>query len=105
MVELDPLISQYSHLNKYDREADALHALKKIASLVKPLMRARNWKVGLLAEFYPKENNLLGKKSLYHVQYILTAPGVNFNKGMKICLRLRYAGDKNQFLPMEQGEA
>lgn len=28
--------------------------------------------------------------------------GINQNKGEKICLRLRYPGDKNQFLPMEQ---
>ncbi|PBP21000.1 zinc ion binding protein [Diplocarpon rosae] len=87
MAEHDALILQYSHLNKYDREKDALFALKKIASLVKPIMRARGWKVGTLAEFYPEQQNLLG---------------INLNRGQKICLRLRYPGDKNQFLPMEQ---
>lgn len=59
--EIDPLVGQYSHLRDYPREKDALHALKKIASLVKPIMRARNWHVGTLAEFWPdKEPNLLG---------------------------------------------
>ncbi|CAL3972402.1 unnamed protein product [Diplocarpon coronariae] len=87
MAEHDALILQYSHLNKYDREKDALLALKKIASLVKPIMRARDWKVGTLAEFYPEQQNLLG---------------INVNRGQKICLRLRYPGDKNQFLPTEQ---
>lgn len=28
--------------------------------------------------------------------------GVNWNRGQKICLRLRYPGDANQFLPLEQ---
>jgi hypothetical protein len=61
MVERDALIGQYSHLNKIPREKEALHSLKKIASLVKPIMRARNWTVGTLAEFYPDQQNLLGK--------------------------------------------
>lgn len=58
--EHDALIFEYSHLQKLPREKEALHALKKIASLVKPIMRARNWKVGTLAEFYPEQQNLLG---------------------------------------------
>ena len=62
MPEHDALISQYSHLAQFEREKDALHALKKIASLVKPLMRARNWTVGTLAEFYPDQHNLLGAR-------------------------------------------
>ncbi|KAL3425344.1 zinc metallopeptidase [Phlyctema vagabunda] len=87
MPEQDPLILQYSHLKGYPRENEALHTLKKIASLVKPIMRARNWKVGTLAEFWPDQQNLLG---------------INQNRGQKICLRLRYPTDKNQFLPLEQ---
>lgn len=87
MPELDALISEYSHLKQFPREKEALHALKKIASLVKPIMRARGWTVGTLAEFYPDSHNLLG---------------INQNRGQKICLRLRYPGDKNQFLPLEQ---
>lgn len=62
MAEHDALILGYSHLNKFPREKEALHALKKIASLVKPIMRARNWKVGTLAEFWPDQQNLLGTR-------------------------------------------
>jgi DNA-dependent metalloprotease WSS1 len=66
MRELDPLISEYAHEKQHPREADALLALRKIASLVKPIMRARNWRVGTLAEFYPKEPNLLGNYFALH---------------------------------------
>jgi hypothetical protein len=61
MAEHDALVISYSHLKNFPREKDALHTLKKIASLVKPIMRARGWKVGELAEFYPDQQNLLGK--------------------------------------------
>ncbi|KAI1309789.1 WLM-domain-containing protein [Xylaria venustula] len=87
MPEVDPLILSYSHLADFPRAADALHTLKKVASLVKPLMRARGWKVGQLTEFYPSQPNLLG---------------LNVDRGQRICLRLRYPGDRNQFLPIEQ---
>lgn len=60
--------------------------LKKVASVVKPIMRNRNWRVGTLTEFFPTEQNLLG---------------LNINRGQRICLRLRYAGDRTQFLPLE----
>jgi hypothetical protein len=60
MVELNALVLNYSHLKSFPREKEALHSLKKIASLVKPIMRARNWNVGTLAEFYPDQHNLLG---------------------------------------------
>ncbi|KAH7321319.1 WLM domain-containing protein [Stachybotrys elegans] len=86
MVEHDPLVFSYVHLAQFPRADDALRMLKKIASLVKPIMRARNWRVGELAEFYPDQPNLLG---------------LNVNRGHKICLRLRYPGDRTLFLPME----
>ena len=60
MPELDPLVLRYSHLRDQPREKDALHMLRKVASLVKPLMRQRGWKVGELGEFLPREQNLLG---------------------------------------------
>ncbi|KAI0877731.1 WLM-domain-containing protein [Hypoxylon argillaceum] len=87
MPEVDPLIFSFSHLADFPRAAEALHTLKKVASLVKPLMRARGWRVGQLTEFYPSQQNLLG---------------LNVDRGQKICLRLRYPGDRNQFLPIEQ---
>ncbi|KAI8626712.1 WLM-domain-containing protein [Xylariaceae sp. FL1651] len=86
MPEIDPLILSYSHLANLPRAAEALHTLKRVASLVKPLMRARGWKVQQLTEFLPNEPNLLG---------------LNAGSGQRICLRLRYHGDSNQFLPLE----
>ncbi|KAL9629364.1 MAG: hypothetical protein Q9164_006913 [Protoblastenia rupestris] len=85
--EHDPAIATYQHEKSRPREAEALHMLRKIASLVKPIMRQRGWKVGVLTEFYPQERNLLG---------------LNFNGGDRICLRLRHAADERQFLPLEQ---
>ncbi|KAL7945155.1 WLM domain-containing protein [Trichoderma barbatum] len=86
MPEHDPLVLTYSHLAQFRRADEALNILKKVASLVKPIMRNRGWKVGELVEFYPNQQNLLG---------------LNVNRGMRICLRLRYPQDQNQFLPTE----
>lgn len=58
--ELDALVLSYTHLKNLPRQDDALRTLKKIASLVKPIMRARGWKVSELSEFYPEQQNLLG---------------------------------------------
>ncbi|KAL8762064.1 MAG: hypothetical protein Q9184_001872 [Pyrenodesmia sp. 2 TL-2023] len=87
MFEHDSLVFEYQHEKSRPREAEALQILRKIASLVKPIMRQRGWRVGILTEFYPPEQNLLG---------------LNWNRGQKICLRLRYPGDERQFLPLEQ---
>lgn len=87
MLELDPLITEYQHEKFRPREAEALQTLRKVASLVKPIMRQRGWKVGILTEFWPPEKNLLG---------------LNWNHGQKICLRLRYPYDERQFLPLEE---
>ncbi len=87
MPETDLVISEYEHEKFRPREAEALKTLRKVASLVKPIMRQRGWRVGVLTEFWPPEQNLLG---------------LNWNKGQKICLRLRYPSDERQFLPLEQ---
>lgn len=58
--EFDALVLSYTHLRNLPRQDDALRTLKKIASLVKPIMRARGWKVSELSEFYPDQHNLLG---------------------------------------------
>lgn len=68
MPEHDALVFSYSHLRNFPREKEALHTLKKIASLVKPVMRARGWKVPELAEFYPDQHNLLGPLRAHHVR-------------------------------------
>lgn len=58
--EYDAQVLSYRHLTGLPRADEALHSLKKIASLVKPIMRARGWKVTELCEFYPSQQNLLG---------------------------------------------
>ena len=87
MIEQDPLIGEYSHENHRPRESEALLMLRKVASIVKPVMRQRGWRVGVLSEFFPEDKTLLG---------------LNVNRGAKILLRLRHAGDERQFLPIEQ---
>ena len=87
VFEIDPCVSEYQHEKHRYREAEALQTLRKVASLVKPIMRQRGWKVGVLTEFFPQETNLLG---------------LNVNAGQRICLRLRHAGDERQFIPLEQ---
>ncbi|KAK4152441.1 WLM domain-containing protein [Chaetomidium leptoderma] len=85
--EVDPAILSFTHLKQYPRQDEALHFLKRIASLVKPLMRARGWKVKSLSEMHPDQANLLG---------------LNVNKGEQILLRLREPFDRTQFLPFEK---
>jgi len=87
MPEMDALIRGYRHLHDLPRANEALETLKKVASLVKPIMRARNWKILELTEFFPNESNLLG---------------LNVNRGQSVCLRLRYHNDRTAFLPFEE---
>ncbi len=63
-MEHDALVFSYSHLRDFPREKEALHILRRVASLVKPIMRARLWRVGELAEFFPDQANLLGEEPL-----------------------------------------
>lgn len=84
--EMDSLITQYQHDTSRPRADEALHTLRKIGSVVKPIMRQRSWRVGTLAEFFPTQHNLLG---------------MNTNHGQLIQLRLRHPGDQTQFLPFE----
>lgn len=74
-------------LKSQPRSEDALQLLRKIHSLVKPIMRKHGWYLHTLAEFFPKQRNLLG---------------VNCGGGAKICIRLRPAHDPNSFLPLEE---
>ncbi|KAI9778582.1 MAG: hypothetical protein M1839_007975 [Geoglossum umbratile] len=89
-MRTDALISEYAHLKGFPREAEALLLLKKIASLVRPIMRQRGWRVGLLQEFYPPVAP--------DGQHLL---GLNENAGERISIRLREPFDKTQFLPRE----
>ncbi|KAI4718062.1 putative zinc metallopeptidase [Aureobasidium sp. EXF-10727] len=85
--EHDALFGSYEHLRDCPQPEDALLRLRKIASLVKPLMRKRSWKVNVLSEFLPDDERLLG---------------LNINRKHKICVRLRYTHNPGTFLPIEQ---
>ncbi|KXL51528.1 hypothetical protein M433DRAFT_140551 [Acidomyces richmondensis BFW] len=87
LKESEALFNSYEHLQGLPRGEAALTMLRKVASLVKPIMRKHGWKVRILAEFLPPEPNLLG---------------LNINRGYKICLRLRYHNNPDLFLPVEQ---
>lgn len=89
MIEHEPCVLSYQHDAHRLRASEALHSLRKVASLVKPIMRRRDWRVHALCEFVPSNRHLLG---------------LNVNTGgcIKIYLRLRHAGDERQFLPLDQ---
>ncbi|KAF1835404.1 WLM-domain-containing protein [Decorospora gaudefroyi] len=87
MKEIDAHFDAYEHLKHLPRDGEALLMLRKAASMVKPMMRKRGWKVRTLAEFLPDEPQLLG---------------LNINRTERILIRLRYHHDSRQFLSMEQ---
>ena len=66
MREIDAHFDAYEHLKHLPRDGEALHMLRKVASMVKPMMRKRGWKVGTLAEFLPDEPQLLGTTLVKH---------------------------------------
>ncbi|KAF9346386.1 hypothetical protein BGX26_002117 [Mortierella sp. AD094] len=79
------LISNITCLTSKKNPEEALRILKKVATMVRPIMKAHGWKTTTLAEFYTK--GLLG---------------MNTNSGWKIQLCLRYHSDENRFLPWEE---
>ena len=87
LKEHEPTFNTYEHLQGLPRGDAALNMLRIVASMVKPVMRKRGWKVQVLAEFLPAEQNLLG---------------LNNNRGYKICVRLRYHNNPDLYLPIEQ---
>ena len=58
---MDSLIYDIQVERGLHRPDVAMNTIQRAASLVKPLMRAHNFKVGLLAEFLPSDRGLLGK--------------------------------------------
>ncbi|TEB38782.1 WLM-domain-containing protein [Coprinellus micaceus] len=76
-----------THLKDRPNEKHALDLLKKIVSLVKPIMRKHGWVLPELAEFFPDQTNLLG---------------MNMNMGQKIMLRLRPHHSPTWFLEEEE---
>lgn len=85
--EIDPVVYSFTHLQDFPRPDEALHMLKRIASLVKPIMRARGWRVKVLSEMYSDQANLLG---------------LNNDRGFQILIRLREPYDRTQFFPFEK---
>ncbi|GAA5839321.1 hypothetical protein JCM3766R1_004799 [Sporobolomyces carnicolor] len=80
-------VVEFTVLKSQPDSDKALELLRKIHSKVKPIMKAHGWVLPVLAEFFPKNPNLLG---------------ININRGKKICLRLRPAHDPHSFLPLEE---
>ncbi|KAF9428005.1 hypothetical protein BGZ94_003642 [Podila epigama] len=79
------LVSKFACLTSKKNHEEALRILKRVATMVKPIMKAHNWKIGTLAEFY--RSGLLG---------------MNTNKGAKIELCLRKHDNENEFLPWQE---
>ncbi|KAF9908387.1 hypothetical protein EC991_009842 [Linnemannia zychae] len=78
------LVSNFTCLTSKNNHEEAMRLLKKVATMVRPIMKAHNWKITTLAEFLAP--GLLG---------------MNTNRGWKIQLCLRYHNDENRFLPWE----
>jgi len=71
-----------THLKKQPRADEAQSLVKRLAEQAQPIMAKYKWKVGVLAEFMPKSDNLLG---------------LNMNRGAKIQIRLRLPKDPGTF--------
>lgn len=81
---LDVPIGAFTHMRGLPQQDQALSKLKMLGVLVTPIMRARGWTVGELAELYQDdEPNLLG---------------LNYKHGVWIKIRLRHAGKPNDFI-------
>ncbi|GAA98788.1 uncharacterized protein L969DRAFT_50728 [Mixia osmundae IAM 14324] len=72
--------------SQYERKDEAMALLKKLATLVAPIMRKHDWTLPTLAEFFPDQKNLLG---------------MNINGGQKILIRLRQPHSPNAFFDLE----
>lgn len=76
------IIARYVVMRKPHHEK-ALALLKEVGYAVQTLMRMHGWTVHVLAEMYPRNAQLLG---------------LSYNRGEKICLRLRDSTDESAFL-------
>ncbi|KAF7307428.1 WLM domain-containing protein [Mycena indigotica] len=83
-MSTDVFVQSFTHVKGPPKqEARALEMLKRVASLVKPIMRKHGWVLPTLSEFFPAQSNLLG---------------LNVNGGQKILLRLRPSHAPDTFL-------
>lgn len=60
-MSTDIWVKSFTHLKGRSKADEALSMLKKIASMVKPIMRSHKWVLPALAEFFPDQTNLLGE--------------------------------------------
>ncbi|KAI8896166.1 WLM domain-containing protein [Globomyces pollinis-pini] len=84
MPNCNPHIKTITPLKRQNNTAQALELLEKLSNHVFPIMKNRQWKVDVLTEMYPTNPNLLG---------------LNVNRGKAIRIRLRYAHNKDEFIP------
>lgn len=61
--------------------------MEHLLQRVRVILTARRWHVGILKEFYPRGEKLLG---------------LNVNKGSEVCVRFRVPGNRNEFLPFHE---
>lgn len=59
-MSTDILIKSFTHLTGRPKADQAMQMLRKVASMVKPIMRTHQWILPTLAEFFPDQSNLLG---------------------------------------------
>jgi hypothetical protein len=71
-MSTDVWVLSYEHLKGLPKPDQALNLLRKIASLVKPIMRKHGWRLPVLAEFFPENQGLLGAWS--YASFILWYP-------------------------------
>lgn len=55
------LVQAFTHLKNKSKPDEALALLKRVASLVKPIMTNHGWSLPCLAEFFPTNPGLLGE--------------------------------------------
>jgi hypothetical protein len=57
----ETFVQSFTHLNDKPKADRALEQLKRLASLVKPIMRKHGWRLPVLSEFFPDNPSLLGE--------------------------------------------
>ena len=65
----DTYVQSFTHLAGRPKSDQALPLLKRIASLVKPIMRKHGWVLPVLAEFFPESPNLVGEPNVHFARF------------------------------------
>jgi hypothetical protein len=63
-IMADNWVLSFTHLKDRPKSEVALETLQRIAKLVKPIMRKHSWKLPVLSEFFPAEQNLVGANGM-----------------------------------------